>query len=217
MVKRFCHVILYFTIPILWGLPSLVSCDGSGRRAAMSAVLDEADSLNRSYIPITSDSLINEATAYLDSHGTPNERLRAHYLLGCAYRDMGEAPRAIETWKDAVSCADTTATDCDYETLGKVYSQMGNLFYYQLLLSDEIVARKQAYRYALMSKDTLVAIHEYKMMASSYLLQNKNDSAETILKEALSLYKKHGYLQEELKASTMLMYLYAEQPSKKSA
>ncbi len=54
------------------------------------------DSLNRNYIPITTDSLLLQATAYFDSHGTPNERLRAHYLLGCAYRDMGEAPQAIE-------------------------------------------------------------------------------------------------------------------------
>ncbi len=87
----------------------------------MLAVLDDADSLNRSYIPITSDSLLIEAATYFDSHGTPNERIRAHYLLGCAYRDMGEAPRTVKTWQDAVNCADTTATDCDYKTLGKAY------------------------------------------------------------------------------------------------
>ena len=184
------------------------------RNGKERAVLDEADSLNRAYIPITSDSLLKEATAYFDRHGTPNECLRAHYLLGCAYRDMGEAPRAIETWQDAVNCADTAATDCDYKTLGKAYSQMANLFYSQLLLSDAVDARKKAYHFTLLSKDTLVAIHEYKMMASSYLLQSKNDSAEIILKEAIRLYQKHGYLQEELKASTMLMYIYAEQLSR---
>ena len=183
----------------------------------MLTVLDEADSLNRSYIPINSDSLLKEATAYFDSHGTPNERLRAHYLLGCAYRDMGEAPHAIETWQDAVTCADTSATDCDYKALGKTYSQMANLFYSQLLLSDAVDARKKACHFTFLAKDTLVAIHEYKMMSSSYLLQNKNDSAEIILKEALRQYQKYGYLQEKLKASTMLMYLYADQPTKKSA
>ena len=50
----------------------------------MLAALDEADSLNRNYIPITSDSLLREAVDFFDDHGTPNERLRAHYLLGCA-------------------------------------------------------------------------------------------------------------------------------------
>jgi len=210
---HFRHSILCMLFVIAWGLLSIISCDSSSRRSAMLAVLDEADSLNRSYVPIASDSLLKEASIYFENHGTPNEHLRALYLLGCAYRDMGEAPHAIETWQDAVTCADTTATDCDYHTLGKVYSQMAKLYYYQLLLSDEIVARKQAYRCALMSGDTLAAIHEYKMMANSYLLQNKNDSAENILKGALSLYRKHGYHQEELKASTVLMFLYADQPS----
>jgi uncharacterized protein YoxC len=195
----------------------IVSCDNSSRHAAMLAVLDKADSLNCSYIPITSDSLLKEAASYFDRHGTANERLRAHYLLGCAYRDMGEAPRAIETWQVAVACADTAAAECDYRLLGKAYSQMANMLYNQLLLSNEIEARKKAYRFTLMSKDTLVAIHEYKMMGGTFLLQNKNDSAELILKEALGLYQKHGYLQEELKASTMLMYLYADQPSRLSA
>jgi len=189
----------------------LAACVGGGKERA---ILNEADSLNRNYVPITSDKLLKEATAYFDSYGTPNERLRAHYLLGCAYRDMGESPRAIEAWQDAVNCVDTIATDCDYKTLGKAYSQMANQFYSQLLLSDAVDARKKAYHFTLLSKDTLVAIHEYKMMASSYLLQNKNDSAEIILKEAIRLYQRHEYLQEELEASTMLMYIYAEQPSR---
>ena len=217
MNRHFHHDVFCVIVTIIWGLLAIISCDSSGRRSAMLAVLDEADSLNRSYVPITSDSLLKEASTYFDHHGTSNEHLRALYLLGCAYRDMGDAPHAIEIWQDAVTCADTKATDCDYHTLGKVYSQMGNLFYDQLLLSDEIVARKQAYRYALMSGDTLAAIHEYKMMANPFLLQNKNDSAENILKGALSLYRKHGYHQEELKASTMLMYIYAERPSSISA
>ena len=85
----------------------LTACVGGGKERA---ILNEADSLNRNYIPLTSDSLLKEATAYFDSHGTPNERLRAHYLLGCAYRDMGESPRAIETWHDAVTVSYTHLT-----------------------------------------------------------------------------------------------------------
>lgn len=206
--------ILYIAVVVSSLLLSFASCDSTARRVAMLAVLEEADSLNLNYIPITSDSLLREAVGYFDRHGTPNERLRAYYLLGCAYRDMSEAPRAIEAWQDAIACADTAATDCDYKSLGKAYSQMANLFHRQLLLLDEVGARKQAYRFTLMSGNTLVAIHEYKLMANSYLLQNENDSAEIILKKALSQYYNHGFLQEGLKASTMLMYLYAEQPSR---
>ena len=216
MSRLLHHHILYAAAVILWGLLTIAACDSSGRRAAMLAALDEADSLNRNYIPITSDSLLKEAVDHFDHHGTPNERLRAHYLLGCAYRDMGEAPRAIEVWQDGITCADTTAADCDYKSLGKAYSQMANLFHRQLLLSNEIDARKCAYYNTLKSGDTLIAIHEYKMMANSYLLQNKNDSAEIVLKNAIFLYEKFGYHQEGLKASLMLMHIYADQTSKLS-
>ena len=63
---------------------------------------------------------------YYDHHGTANERMRAYYLLGCVDRDLGEAPQALECYHDAVDCADTTAQDCDYKLLSRVYGQMRN-------------------------------------------------------------------------------------------
>ena len=43
---------------VFWLVLSFGSCDSASRRAAMLAVLDEADSLNRSYIPIISGNYI---------------------------------------------------------------------------------------------------------------------------------------------------------------
>ena len=105
-MKRFVYLLMVIAL--------LLGC--SGRREQMSALLDRADSLNRAYVPMTGglDSLLLEAADYYDRHGTPNEQMRAHYLLGCAYRDMGEAPQALQCYQDAVDCADTLASDCDY-------------------------------------------------------------------------------------------------------
>ncbi|MBP3251709.1 MAG: hypothetical protein J6M25_03560, partial [Prevotella sp.] len=61
----------------------LTACYGS-RRQQMLTVLDEADSLNRNYIPFATDSQLLAATRFFDAHGTSLEQLRAHYLLGCA-------------------------------------------------------------------------------------------------------------------------------------
>jgi len=49
---------------------SLASCDGGFRRASMLSVLDEADSLNRNFLPLTNDTLLQEAVAYFDRHGS---------------------------------------------------------------------------------------------------------------------------------------------------
>ena len=82
----------------------------------MSSLLDRADSLNRNYVPMTDgiDSLLLEAVEYYDRHGTPNQRMRAHYLLGCSYRDLDDAPQALHCYQDATDAADTLDSDCDY-------------------------------------------------------------------------------------------------------
>ena len=89
--------------PIVWLLFLLgflcLSCTTAEQRQRMAQVIAEADSLNRHYIPMTCDSLLLQACHYYDRHGSSNERMRAHYLLGCAYRDMGEAPQALECYR----------------------------------------------------------------------------------------------------------------------
>ncbi len=214
MPSHLSHSTIVAIAIILGGLLSVVACDSSSRRAAMLAVLDEADSLNRNYIPITSDSLLLEATSYFDSHGTPNERLRAHYLLGCAYRDMKEAPRAIEAWLDATACADTTAADCDYSVLARVYAHLAMVYHQQLLFNYELEAHRHASYYEHLAGNTLYAIYEYKMCANAYLLQNKVDSTEAILLDAIKRYREHGYDQEALQTSVPLMHLYANMPGR---
>ena len=142
---------------ILLLLLLLASC-GSSERGRMLAVLDEADSLNRNYIPFTTDSVLKEATEWFDSHGSANERMRAHYLLGCAYRDMGEAPAALQSYHDAVDCADTTSTDCDYRLLSRVHGQMADLFYWQESSANALQECIMVDKYARLAKDTMMII-----------------------------------------------------------
>ena len=188
--------------------PVSAPVDAWPRRQRMRHELLRAKAMNKAYVNFTTDSVMKEVADYYDSHGTPNERMEAHYLLGCAYRDLGEAPRAIDSYLDAVNCADTTAADCDYWLMASVYGQMANLYHHQLLLSYEIEAHQKACRYDLLASDTLWALHEQKMIACTYILQNKRDSAELMLNDVISHYKERGYEQEALLTSTMLMHIY---------
>lgn len=72
---------------------------------------------NKLYLPLPSDTLFQDVVDYYDDHGTPNQQLMAHYLLGCIYRDRGEAPLALQCYKEAVEKIDTLSNDCDYTTL----------------------------------------------------------------------------------------------------
>ena len=132
----------------------LSSCSDDGSQ--MRQQLEELERQNREYEDFTTDSLAKELVDYFDRHGTANERLRAHYILGCVYRDLGEAPHAIDCYQDAIDQADTTAADFDVRTLGCIYAQMGAVYHRQLLLTNEIEARRKSYHYFhLAVQDTL--------------------------------------------------------------
>ena len=167
---------------------------------------------NKAFVPLTSDSVAQALVSYYDTWGNANERMMAHYLLGCLYRDMGEAPQATEAYLDAIAQADTTSRDCDYKTLFRIYAQMATLYHKQLLLSEEIEARKQVRHYALLAKDTFNAIFALDKSISAYILLNKKDDAELLQKEVLRQYMDNGYIQEALLSSTKLMYIYLDYP-----
>jgi hypothetical protein len=175
-----------------------------------------AKAMNKAFVNFTTDSVMREVADYYDSHGTANDRLLAHYLLGCTYRDLGEAPRAVDCFHDAIDAADTTASDCDYRTMGFAYSQMANVYHKQLLLTDEIESRRRASYYATLTRDTFLVLNSQKLSVGAYILLNKKDSAELIIKKVLERSYQNGYTQAALQSSTLLMHLYIDRPDKLS-
>lgn len=148
--------------------------------------------MNKACITFTSDSVMKEVVDYYDHHGSANQRMLANYVLGCVYRDMHEAPMALEYYNKATEQADTTAADCDYGTLYRVYSQMGFLFSKQYLLYQELNAFDKAEKYAYLAKDTFNAIVNYQNQGEVYDFLGKKDSVIAINLQAAKLFKKHG-------------------------
>ena len=148
--------------------------------------------MNKACITFTSDSVMKEVVDYYDNHGSANERMLANYVLGCVYRDMHEAPMALKYYNKATEQADTTAADCDYGTLYRVYSQMGFLFSKQYLPYQELNAFDKAEKYAYLAKDTLNAIINYQNKGDAYGYLGKKDSVIAINLQAAKLFKKHG-------------------------
>ena len=159
-------------------------------------VLDTAAQQNVNYDSITHIDSIEAAVKYFDHHGTSNERMRAHYLLGCAYRDAGEAPKALECYQQAADCGESNDTDCDYHQMIRIYSQMEYLFCLEMLPYDMLDALQQQHKYALLANDTLAAINAIELSAGAYALLNKPDSMIKIRKKAYQLYLEHGYRKE---------------------
>ena len=184
------------------------------RHFRMQYQLHRQNAVNKTSDKFTSNSLCQVLVHYFDRHGTVNERVLAHYLLGRAYTDMGEAPMALSKYQDAISAADTTVANFNYRTLSNVYAQMADLYHYQFLLTNEIEARGKASHYAFRAHQPKWGIYNQVLSASAYILLNKKDSAEIILKSSLEQYRKHGYTQEALRYSKALMHLYTNPPQR---
>lgn len=148
--------------------------------------------MNKACITFTSDSVMKKVVDYYDNHGSANERMLANYVLGCVYRDIHEAPMALEYYNKATEQADTTSADCDYGTLYRVYSQMGFLFSKQYLPYQLLDAFGKAVKYAYLAKDTLNAIINYQNRENAYSYLGNKDSVIAINLHAATMFKQIG-------------------------
>lgn len=187
MNRHLHHNILYAAVAILWGLLILGACAGDEHQK-MLAHLAELERQNLADSVMTNDSLAERLAEYFDHHGTPNERMRAHYILGRTYADLGEAPAALEAYLRAASCADTTSADCDYRTLSRVYGQSARLLNSNLQAMSQLEALGKARSYACKACDTLAALTYYAQIAEVYSLLKKPDSVISIREKAYQMY-----------------------------
>lgn len=129
-------------------MASAIKKENTGKDKMKYRVL-MAKAQNKLYLDMPSDSSFQEVVDYYDKNGTPNERMEAHYLMGCIYRDKKEAPMAMQCYQEAVECADTLSKDCDYVTLFSIYGQMADVFRKQYLFNEALKAEKDYSHYAL--------------------------------------------------------------------
>lgn len=161
-----------------------------------SQVLDRAERQNQNWDSITGIDSIQMAVKYVDRHGSSNEKVRAHYLLGCAYRDAGEAPNALEAFHEAADRADTTSMDCDYGLLMKVHAQSSELFRYQLLPYEMLEELEAQRRCAIKAGNTKAAINAIERSAEAYQLLNMPDSIILFRMRASTMYEQCGFTEE---------------------
>ena len=171
-------------------LASVVACSNSGEE--MRRQLNELQARNQADSLMTDDSLALTLCDYFDSHGTPNEQMLAHYLLGRTYADMGEAPHALDCYYDAISYADTTSADCDYHTLIGIYGQMSVIFHRQNLPQDEIQAINQYAYYTLQLGDTINYIQYQGQLIAPYYLLGEIDTVLQIIEEVNNQLENYG-------------------------
>ena len=153
--------------------------------------LERFEEMNRTDVPMMPDSVQPIVRHYDHWWHSRNHRMRAYYMLGCAYRDQGSAPRALENYQRAVNVADTTDADCDLNVLMRIHSQMSQIFFQQRLLEQEEQELHIAERLAWQIGDTLSALIFEEYLCN--LLCNKREYVKCI-KMAHNLHSKYSSL-----------------------
>ena len=172
-----------------------------GRHFSMQNRLHRLNAYNKLDTVFHTTDEASQLVTYFDDHGTSNEQMLAYYLLGRAFFDLHEAPQALRHYQVAAERADTTATDCNFRQLSRVYGQMGDLFYYQNLMENSLQCDDKSIEYALRGKDTLNAILSMTGKIASYDMLLEKDSAIRIAEQASALARIHGY--QELSAAIL--------------
>ena len=121
----------------------------------MRHLLLRSNAQNKANVLFTSDSIGNVLVSYYDRHGSPNERMLAHYIKGCAYRDMDDLSATLDCYNNAVFAAVPSSPDCNYDQLGIIYKQIAAIFHKRLMSDEAIQAYELAERYSLKAKDTV--------------------------------------------------------------
>lgn len=178
---------ILFFLSVFW---LLFSC--SEDKGKMLRQLEMLEAANRADSVMDNDSLAEDLVVYFDDCGTPNEQMRARYMLGRTYYDLGELPRALETYLKAAACADTASSDCDYKVLSRIFANAGVVYEFQIQPRSLLQTLSQAEKYANLAGDTMMVIECYGRRANAYDLMNNADSVIIIKEETSRRFRDIG-------------------------
>jgi len=176
-----------------------------------------ADACNKLYKPLPSDTILNEVVDYYDSYGSANQKMKSRYLLGCYYRDNNDAPLALKQYQEAVECADTLDSKCDFVTLFSIYGQIAELFYLQYLEEKAIDAYKKYSHYALKSGNIYNSIRGIEFQIQPYSLLKDTVKVLELTDSVHRLFMKNNMPDKASRIYTRAIFIALERKDLKNA
>jgi tetratricopeptide (TPR) repeat protein len=150
----------------------------------------QAKAMNKAYVDFTSDSIMLKVVDYYERYGSGYEKMTANYLLGCVYRDLGDAPTAMKYLERATKSDGKDIPT--YKTLAHIHSQMAYLLEEQSLAENALRELDVAYKYSILAGDTIDALTILSVKAPVYSLVNKMDSSEIVIDSCINMFKRMG-------------------------
>ena len=135
----------------------------------------------------------------------------AHYIKGCAYRDMGDQPATLRCYNDAVAAADTSRADCNYDQLSIIYGQIATIFDHRAMPDNSLQAYEMAERYAWKAKDTINVFTIWGNKSNALINQGEIKEALRTKEAAAEGFRTMGYPQYAAQVMGLCIKWYARQ------
>lgn len=177
----------------------------------MRHLLLRSNAQNKAYVDFTSDSIGCLLVDYYTAHGTPNERMLAHYIKGCAYRDMGDQPASLRCYNDAVAAADTSAADCNFYQLSIIHEQIAKIFNDRAMPDNALQAYEYAERYARKVQDSIGIFTIWGNKSNALIVKGEIKEALRIKEAAAEGFRKLGNSKKAARVLGLCIKWYALQ------
>ena len=162
-------------------------------------------------IGFTSDSISNLLVSYYNAHGTPNERMTAHYLKGCSYLELGDEPATLRCFNEAVGTADTSVLDCNYAQMGDIYGQIARIYNNHAMPDSALRAYGLAEHYARKANDTINVITIWGNKSNVLIDLGRISEALELRVKAAERFKAMGYSKKAARVKGLCIKWYIQQ------
>lgn len=143
---------------------------------------------DKAYIKPASSKEADRILRHYEDGGDSRLLSEAYFYAGSVYRDLNDAPQAIEYFQKALKCMPEEKK----RMKSNIYNQIGQLFILQGLSDLAVKSYLEAYKIDMQLKDTINIIYSLRDIGFAYNRQNKTDTCELAFKEALSLAQAKG-------------------------
>lgn len=162
-------------------------------------------------IGFTSDSISNLLVSYYNAHGTPNERMTAHYLKGCSNLELGDEPATLRCFNEAVGTADTSTLDCNYAQMGNIYGQIARIYNNHAMPDSALRAYGLAEHYARKANDTINVITIWGNKSNVLIDLGRISEALELRVKAAERFKAMGYSKKAARVKGLCIKWYIQQ------
>lgn len=149
---------------------------------------------DKSYIPHTSNKVIENLVKYFEDNGTIKDKQEVYYYAGSVYRDLDDTPRGIENFYKSIEAV-RDKRECDSIILRNAYS---NLYYLFVNVQDYNNALKMAQmEYSISKAINNTTINTMNQITNAYIDLDMNKEGLRYLNETFNLLKDKKYAKED--------------------